>query len=269
MENHWLQHNKWKDVDEYLKSKKTIILPVGSVEQHAHHLPMGTDSLVAIKVAEDTAKETETLVAPPLYVGWAPHHMAFPGTVTLKPETLMNVIKDMCQSLIYHGFEKIIIVNGHREANLPPIKMAITKLRNQTGAFIALADPFYIADQIGRELKKSGPGGVGHAAEMETSHMLYLHPELCDMDHAVKNVEQKHRFFNHDPFVDGDRVFVPSDIKSYRENSKNIGVVGDPTVSTKENGQTYHKELVKNLVELVRYCEEEVQVTLRNQEVPL
>ncbi|MBT2644691.1 creatininase family protein [Bacillus sp. ISL-41] len=269
MKSVWLQDNKWEDVENYLKSKKTIIVPVGSVEQHAKHLPLGTDSFVAVKVAEEAGRKTNTLVAPPNWVGWAPHHMAYPGTITLRPETLTNLLYDICKSLIYHGFEKIIVINGHREANLPPLKIAITKLRNETGAFLAIADPFYIADQVGRKVKKSEPGGVGHAAEMETSHMLHLYPELCDMDRAVKNIEQKHRFFKHDPFVEGDSVFVPSDVSIYREGSKGIGVVGDPTVSTKEAGEIYHNELINNLVELLNYCEEKINVTIRNKEIPL
>jgi creatinine amidohydrolase len=269
MNSIWLQENKWEDIEAYLAKKKTIIVPFGSTEQHAKHLPLGTDSLVAIKVAEEAGKRTNTLVAPPNWIGWAPHHMAFPGTITLRPETLTHLAMDICQSLIYHGFEKIVIVNGHREANLPPLKIAATKLRNQTGAYIAIADPFYIAYEVGREVKKSEPGGVGHAAEMETSHMLYLHPELCNMENAVKNVHTSHRFIQHDPFVEGDRVFVPSDVATYRNNSKNIGVVGDPTVSTKESGERYHQQLISNLIEFLTYCEEEVSVTLRNQEVPL
>lgn len=268
MKSIWLQENKWEDVEAYLTKKKTIIVPFGSVEQHAKHLPLGTDSFVAIKVAEEAGKRTNTLVTPPNWVGWAPHHMAFPGTITLRPETLTALAMDICQSLIYHGFEKIIIINGHREANLPPLKIAATKLRNQTGAYIAIADPFYIAYEVGKEIKKSEPGGVGHAAEMETSHMLYLHPELCKMENAVKNVHNAHRFIQHDPFVSGDRMFIPSDVATYRENSKNIGVVGDPTVSTKENGEYYHHKLIQNLVEFLTYCEEEVKVNLRNQGVP-
>jgi creatinine amidohydrolase len=265
----WLQENKWEDVEEYLRSKKTIIVPFGSVEQHARHLPMGTDSFVAIKIAEDAAIETQTLVAPPNWVGWAPHHMAYPGTITLKPETLTNLLLDIGESLIYHGFEKIIVINGHREANLPPLKIAATKLRNKTGAFVCIADPFYIAENIGKEIRKSEPGGVGHADEMETSHMLHLHPELCNMENAVKNISEKHSFLIHDPFVEGDRIFLPSDVATYRKTSLGIGVVGDPTVSTRENGEIYHHALIANLVEWINYCNQEVKVTLRNQELPL
>lgn len=269
MKSVWLQENKWEDVASYLNTKKTIIVPVGSVEQHARHLPMGTDSFVAIKVAEDAAKQTDTLVAPPTWVGWAPHHMAFTGTITLRPETLSNLLYDICKSLIYHGFEKIIVVNGHREANLPPLKIAITKLRNETGAYLSIVDPFYVADQIARKIKRSEPGGVGHAAELETSHMLYIHPELCEMDRAVKNVKHKHQYLQHDPFVEGDKVFVPSDVGTYKEGTINVGVVGDPTVSTKENGEIYHKNLVENLVEWIQYCHNEVNVSVRDKGIPL
>lgn len=269
MESVWLQENKWEDVSNYLQDKKTIIIPVGSVEQHSKHLPLGTDSFVAIKVAEETAQKTDTLVAPPLWLGWAPHHMAYPGTITLRPETLSNLVYDVGKSLIYHGFEKIIIINGHREANLPPLKIAATKLRNETGAYLVIADPFYIAKEVGYKVKASEPGGVGHAAEMETSHMLYIHPELCDMSQAYKNIHQSHPFVQHDPFVAGDRVFVPSDVGTYREGSKNMGSVGDPTVSTKEHGEIYHRELISSMIELVRYCEEEVNVQIRKKEIPI
>lgn len=269
MKSVWLHENKWEDVEEYLRVKKTVIVPFGSVEQHAKHLPMGTDTFVALRIAEDAGKETNTLVVPPTWFGLAPHHMAYPGTITFRAETLTNVMLDICQSLIYHGFEKIIVINGHREANLPPLKTAAVKLRNKTGAFVAIVDPFYIADSITREIKRSEPGGAGHADELETSHMLYLYPDLCEMEKAVKNIHHKHPLLKHDPFVPGNTVFVPSDVATYRETSIQIGVVGDPTLSTKENGEIYHKELLKTLVDFILYCDKNVDVKLRNQEIPL
>lgn len=265
----WLQENKWEDVQTYLESKKTIIVPFGSVEQHAHHLPMGTDAFVSQEVAEEVAKRTNTLIAPPTWVGWAPHHMAFPGTVTLRPETLTALVEDICESLIYHGFERIIIVNGHREANLPPIKIAMTRLRNKTGAFLAIADPYYLNDQKGRELRHSEPGGIGHAEELESSHMYFLYPELCDSSKASKNIPEKHRFLQHDPYIEGDRILSASDVETYREVTKNIGVMGDAIPASKETGEAYHKAIVENLVEFIEYCEENIQVSLRNQTIPL
>lgn len=269
MQNFWMQEKKWKDVEAYLQKKKTIIIPLGSVEQHAEHLPLGTDSYLAQSIAKDVAKKTNTLIAPLIWVGWAPHHMAYKGTITLRPETLTSIVEDMCESLIYHGFEKIIIVNGHREANLPPIKIAITRLINKTGAFIAIADPFYINEIKGRELSEVGPGGIGHAEELETSQMYFLYPELCDASKATKNIPENHRFLQHDPYAGGDRMLSASNVKTYKENTKNIGIMGDATLATKEKGKEYHEALINNLSEFITYAEDEIKVTVRNQTIPL
>src|SRR5690625_4516125 len=212
----WLQENKWEDDQTYLKEKTSIILPLGSVEQHSTHLPLGTDAYLSQKIAEDEAKETKTLIAPPLWVGWAPHHMAYEGTITLRPETLTQVVEDMCESLIYHGFEKILIINGHREANLPPIKIAMTRLRNKTGSFLAIADPFYINAKKGKEISDVEPGGIGHAEELETSQMYYLYPELCDPSKAAKNILKKQPFIQQDPHVEEDRMLTVSDVGTYK-----------------------------------------------------
>lgn len=265
----WLQENKWEDVETYLKEKKTILLPVGSVEQHARHLPLGTDSFLAQRIAEDAGKRTKTLVAPPLWLGWAPHHMAYKGTITLRPETLTNVIIDTCESLIYHGFEKIIIINSHREANLPPIKIGMAKVRNKTGAFIAIADPFYINAEKGRELSEVEAGGIGHAEELETSQMYYLFPELCDPEKSAKNIPSRHRFLQYDPHVEGDKMLTVSDVANYREVTKGIGVMGDATLANEKKGRAYHEALINNLVEFIHYCDKHIEVNLRNREVPL
>ncbi|WKA56792.1 creatininase family protein [Planococcus shixiaomingii] len=265
----WLQENKWRDVEEYLKTKKTIIVPFGSVEQHAHHLPLGTDSFVAQKVAEDAGRLTDTLVAPPVWTGWAPHHMAYPGTITLRPETLTAVAEDTLQSLIYHGFEKILIVNGHREANLPPLRIAMTRLRNKTGAFIAIVDPFYFNAEAGKTLRKSAPGGIGHAEELESSHMLHLFPELCNPSKTETNIPKKHPFLQHDPYVEGDRVLTASDVAGYREVTEGTGLMGDAAPSDAATGEAYHKAFLDNFTELIRYCEEDVKVALRKPNLPL
>lgn len=269
MQNLWLQENKWEDVEDYLKNKKTIIIPVGSVEQHAKHLPLGTDSFLSQYIAEDAAKLTDTLIAPPLWVGWAPHHMAYKGTITLRPETLTSVVEDMCESLIYHGFEKIIIINGHREANLPPIRIGMTRVRNRTGAFIAIADPFYINAQKGKELSEVEPGGLGHAEELEASQMYHLLPDLCDPSKSAKNIPNQHRFLQHDPYVEGDKMLTASDVATYKEATKGIGIMGDATLANEEKGKEYHEALVKNIAEFINHCEDNINVNIRERTIPL
>ena len=269
MKKVWLQENKWEDVEAYLEKKKVIIIPFGSVEQHAKHLPLGTDAYLSQRIAEDVAKQTNTLVAPPVWVGWAPHHMAYKGTITLRPETLTAIVMDMCQSLIYHGFEKIILINGHREANLPPLKIGMAKVRNQTGAFLAIADPFYINAEKGKELSDVDPGGIGHAEELEASQMYHLLPELCEPSASAKNIPEHHRFLQHDPHVSGDRMLTVSDVATYKESTKGIGIMGDATTANPDKGKKYHEKLIENIAEFIRYCDEHVEVKLRNQEIPI
>lgn len=269
MKKLWLQENKWEDVENYLKNKSTILIPFGSVEQHAKHLPLGTDAYLSQQIAEDVAKETETLIAPPVWTGWAPHHMAYKGTITLRPETLTSVVEDMCESLIYHGFKKIILINGHREANLPPIKIGMTKVRNRTGAFLAIADPFYINAEKGKELSEVAEGGIGHAEELEASQMYHFFPDLCSPEKAEINIPDHHRFMQHDPHVSGDKMITASDVGTYKQATKGIGIMGDATKANAEKGKVYHDAMIANIAEFVTYCEKEIDVEIRKKDIPL
>jgi creatinine amidohydrolase len=155
-----------------------------------------TDCAWAVDVAQAVADREKVLICPPLFFGWTPHHLSYPGTITLKPETMIQVIVDVCNSLIFHGFKKILILNGHRVANLPPIEIAASRLRNTTKAYVAILDLALIVVEEVRQICESEPGGFGHADEIETSFMLYKHPELVVMKKAKKNVSsQKSRFF--------------------------------------------------------------------------
>ena len=88
--NHYLNELKFPEVSDYLSQKDLILFPVGSTEQHGSHLPIMTDSAWAIGVAEAVAAQENVLICPPLYFGWSPHHLAYPGTVSLKPETMIR-----------------------------------------------------------------------------------------------------------------------------------------------------------------------------------
>jgi creatinine amidohydrolase len=252
----------WEDVSQYLKKRDTILLPIGSTEQHGYHLPLGTDSFLANQLAEDASKATGVISAPPIWYGWTPQHMGLPGTATLKAETLIQVVVDVAESFIIHGFKKILIINGHRDANLPPLRIAGSKIRNSTGAFVGIVDPFFFGETIGREIRTSEPGGVGHADELETSHMMYLFPELVDPTKAVKTILPQGHFLYTDPYVEGDRLIVPSEYASNLKASKGIGVLSDPTVSSAEKGRMYHERLVRDLVSAIAIVEE-MEVLIR------
>jgi creatinine amidohydrolase len=257
MEKLYLYQWTWAEVKAYLKKDSVIILPFGSTEQHGLHLPLGNDALVAIRLAEDAARITKTIVAPPCWYGWSPHHMAYPGTISITPETLTRVLYEVLRSLIYHGFKRLVVINGHRLANLPPLQIAATRIRNETGAYVTIADPFFLADTVSREIMESPPGGIGHAEELETSHMMHIFPDLVNIKKAVKNLPHKKKFHVPDPYVIADRAFTPSSLESFRKTTEPSGVTGDPTLSTAAKGKRLHKALVDNLVELIKLVRRE------------
>jgi creatinine amidohydrolase len=99
----WIQNLTWEEVKQKTtESKGTIILPVGSTEQHGCHLPVGTDTMAANSVAEAAALKANILVAPPLWFGWSPHHLVLPGTITIRAEVLLEVVFDIIKSLYSH-----------------------------------------------------------------------------------------------------------------------------------------------------------------------
>lgn len=249
--NVWLQENSWDEI-EVLKEKSggVIVIPVGSTEQHGSHLPLGTDTMVAMMLAEDAAKKTGIPVAPPLWFGWSPHHMVLPGTITLRPEVLIEVLYDVIESLSKHGFQKFVVINGHRIVNIPWMQISAERAQRVLGVKVVLFDPAYMSKEIVPQL---GYGPVGHSEEIETSHMLYKHPHLVHLEKAQDNPVQKHELYSVDPAYPGDTLcYVPSTIKDMHKSVDAAGgTTGIPSKSSKEKGQIYHDHVVDNLVKVI------------------
>jgi len=103
----------WKEVEAYLETSSTIIMPIGSTEQHGPNGLIGTDALTAQHIAAAAGEQAGILVAPTIAVGMAQHHMGFTGSMTLRPSTLILVIREYVESLAHHGFDRFLFVNGH------------------------------------------------------------------------------------------------------------------------------------------------------------
>ena len=248
----WLQENSWQELQErHGQSGDVAIIPVGSTEQHGPHLPLGTDTMVAMMVAEDAAALTNTVVAPPMWFGWSPHHMVLPGTITIRPEILIEVLYDVIQSLKAHGFTKFVVINGHRIVNIPWMQIAAERAQRVLGVKVVLFDPAYMSKEIISQLEY---GPVGHAEEIETSHMLYKHPEWVHLEKAVDNPHPKHELYSVDPAFTGDTLcYVPSTINDMRRSAYIAGgTTGCPGKSCRDKGQKYHDHLVTNMVRVIK-----------------
>ena len=250
-----LENMTWEEVREMVvQSNRTILLPFGSTEQHGPHLPVGTDTMVAMTLAEDAGKKTGVPVAPPLWFGWSPHHMVLPGTITIRPEVLSEVAFDVMASLKHHGFKHFVLVNGHRIVNITWLQIAGEKAKRELGVNVVIFDPAYMSKSI---IQSLGWGGVGHAEEIETSHMMHRHPDLVKLDRAVDNPHPERDLYSVDPSFNGDTLcYVPSSEAEMKQfTSDSGGTAGEPSKATAEGGKIYHDHLVARLVEVVQKCQ--------------
>jgi len=253
----WLQNLTWEDIKEQIKvAKGTVILPVGSTEQHGPHLPVGTDTMVANTLADAAARRTNVMVAPPLWFGWSPHHMVLPGTITIRPEILIEITSDIIGSLHQHGFDKFIFVNGHRIVNVTWMQIAGERAKRELGVKVVIFDPAFMSKSI---VKEMGWGAVGHAEEIEGSHMWYRYPELVKMDRAVDNPHPVRQLYSVDPsYPDDTLCYVPSNEAEMTPLVEAAGgTAGEPSKASPEGGKRYHEHLVKRLVEVIETLQQQ------------
>ncbi len=215
------------------------IIAVGSCENHGFHLPFGTDTFVSSMLAEKVAEQVDgLLVLPPVNVGMSQHYAHFPFSLTLQPETLIAVLKDILESTVKNGIEKIFIMNGH-DGNIAPIEIAARAIKlAHPNVRIATLDAWWVT--AGKLL----PGdtfevwnGLGHAGEGETSIGLALFPELIEMEYAkgvVPNLPEH------------------VEIKWNFAELTNTGATGDPSKATVAKGQKMVAVLVKEVVRFFR-----------------
>jgi creatinine amidohydrolase len=177
-----LYEKTWPQVEEYLKTKKHIIVPVGSTEQHGPNGLLGIDFLTAWEIAQKVGEKTGTLVAPPLTVGMAVHHMAFPGTITFSPVTYIQVVCEIIQSLGRHGFQKFTFINGHG-GNIAPLTSAFCQAKQDNERYdIKLYNWWHLPEVTDYENKVFKNENGFHATCGEISVVMHTHPE------AYKNI---------------------------------------------------------------------------------
>jgi creatinine amidohydrolase/Fe(II)-dependent formamide hydrolase-like protein len=175
-----LQEMSWFDVQQYLKTSDMVIIPLGSTEQHGPHLPLGTDFYEAFGMAKLISARTGVVVAPVLLVGYSQYHTGFPGTLSLKPETMEQAVFECCEQLTKYGFRRIMFFNYHGGNNVIQEKL-ILRINHETEAVaIAIGHGGPIIPQL-PELPFDWHAGVS-----ETSMMLFLQPQLVRMDRAEK-----------------------------------------------------------------------------------
>lgn len=241
----WGEMNRWQ-LEQRAKVVNTTILPIGSLEQHGPHLPLDTDSFDAEYIVEKAVKRLDSprpLILPTIPYGVSDHHMGFPGTVTIEPDTLQDLTVNIGRSVIQHGFMKLIILTGHG-GNDAAIRTAGRRLKKETGMDVFM-DSFDLMDPE-KEGSIESKNDV-HAGEFETSLVLANREELVDK-RIIPEEKNSTDFPNPKLEFDHEPEFP------FAWNTHDLtrtGVLGDPTKASKEKGEKLWEAGIERLKERI------------------
>jgi creatinine amidohydrolase len=225
-------------------SKDTpIVIPTAALEQHGHHLPVFTDSILVgevVRRAESQLKD-RVLVTPVMWLGNSEHHMDFAGTMSAAPRTYIDLVVDMAENFIAHGFKRIVIINGHGGNDVPG-QQALFEVRQRHRRredLVLLFSRYWALGAKPHETDPSiGQRSMGHACEWETSMILALRPELVgDYRSAAA--------------VDPGGAFDPAHRAWTTKDRSQAGHIGNPSAATAAKGETLLALFAADLVNLL------------------
>ena len=239
------------EVREYLEGGgRTVLVPVGSTEDHGDHGPLWTDVYIPLEVCKRAARDLDALVAPPIGFGLAPDHRGASGVIYVRLETFVNLVRDVCVTLAQAGFERIALVNGHY-VNSWALQYASVQIYEELPKSVRIY-PFPYWQGLKPEQAEaylSGTAGI-HANVGETSAVLAIDPELCDME-RVRDFTPELGELRTSPLALIDPVFLSTPGSFWSLLEEGGGVWGSPSESTAERGEeflTWCSEAVVNLM---------------------
>jgi creatinine amidohydrolase len=260
----------WYEIKEAAEQERVALLPVATYEDHGPHLPVDVDVVLATEICKRAAAQIpdEVVLAPAVSHGYSPHHMDFHGTITIRWDTFINYVKDVCCSLAYHGFKRILIINGHG-SNTSPLDMAarLSIIEYEGSILCASANHWGLRQvkDLGKKLRDSDYGGTSHAGEFETSLYMALRPDLVDMDKVVDERSPLPNSFKTDLLAGGHPDASDARLVPYWSAVTASGVMGDATKATREKGELFLEAGINGLIELIRELRSTPIPTRRDQ----
>jgi creatinine amidohydrolase len=216
-----------EEAGEAFREADFIVLPTASMEQHSSHLPLSTDSIRAEELTKYLALHAGGLrmvVLPTLVYGQSLHHIHFPGTITLREETYIQVLRDIAWSVKQHGGRRLLIINYHG-GNIIPIELARMMIEREIGLKVYFVGWSSFAADLVKEWFPGVPHG--HACYYETSMILHLRPDLVNRE-KMKRQRQRHEF------QAPSRPLTRAPSAAYFEEQYLDGGIGDPTLARAE-----------------------------------
>jgi len=234
----FIEELTWDEIRDVDKHWSIVIIPVGSLEAHGPHLPLSTDLLIVEEIAKRTLEKlrgsgVRVFIGPRIRFGCSNEHIRFLGTISLNCETMIQMIYELCISLVNSGFRNIILLNGHG-GNEAPLKAAAIKLRDEGKIVVAIVNWFDL----------TSIGFSDHAGQIETSIILSLrgslngdYRKLTAVRGLLKNVSLKSKF----------QIPLPD----MWIHSGGAGYIGDPSKSNVEFGEKLIEEASENLAKYI------------------
>lgn len=236
-----LKFSTWQEVEAYLEKSKAIVIPIGSTEQHGPNGLIGTDALCPESLAIALGQSAGALIAPTISVGMAQHHLAFPGSITLRPSTLILVVRDVVNSLIQHGFERFYFLNGHG-GNVAAVTAAFSEIYAQSSMGATPTDQSRVRCKLINWWQAEGVMALSnqlfgnadgsHATCGEVSLTQYAFP------HSIKMAEMD------PPIAPTGPIYDATD---YRQRFPDGRIGSNPSLANPEAGEKLFKKALAGL----------------------
>jgi len=229
---------KWSDIGA-LPRATPVVIPIAALEQHGKHMPLFTDSLLlgeVVRRVTDRLKD-RVLFTPLMWLGNSEHHLDFPGTMTAAPRVYLDLLKDMVENFLFHGFTRIVLINGHG-GNIVPAQQALFEVRQkyrQRNDLALISATYWTLGTKPRPVESQfAQNRMGHACEWETSMMLRLAPHLVGDYRAQPRIAQ-------------DDLFDPATRAWITKDRTQPGHIGDPAQASAEKGEALFSRFAEDV----------------------
>jgi creatinine amidohydrolase len=241
----------WPEVRRAAAEERVCLIPVATLEDHGPHLPIDTDVRITWEICRRTAEAApdEIVLLPIIPHGYSPHHMDFPGPITIGWDTFTHYCKDVGSSLARHGFRRMLFLNGH--GSNQPFVDAAARLVGVDHREVLAGSAFYLSGRRAleriEEIRDSDAGGMAHACELETSIYLAIEPEAVDMEKALDERGFPAGEYSYMEWSDG-----PMRVMPWWSSFSVTGIQGDATQGTAEKGEAFLDAAVEECLGFVR-----------------
>ena len=237
----------WKQVDALPRESTLLVLPTAAIEQHGHHLPLATDTLINNlllgKALAQLSAGLHIYALPPVCYGKSNEHIGFPGTLSVSAQTFMAMVRDLGASIAASGFKKVVLYNTHG-GNTSLVDVLARDLRAEFGlrTFSLFGSPGAAFEGVSQQERTYG----FHAGEIETAFLLHAAPELVHPEEYTSNYIAR---------IDEPELLKPEGSSAnFAWLTRDIapsGVMGDPTPATAEHGEQWSDEAAARIAEIL------------------